>query len=263
MRNFFTKLHLISGLIISLLLFTTVLNAQTAGNLTFSVTTTSTGNYSPKHVVAIWIEKADGTFVKTKLKKAATRVQWLNQWVLKSGSNVVDAITGSTISSHQTENIVWNGSDINGLVVADGNYKLWIQMAWANTNGPTYSIDFVKGPSVAHITPANQTNYLNMILDWSPAVGILESKKSETFSVSPNPITSQSTVNYSLTELSDVTIGLYDINGKLITLLTDENQKAGDYSISLSLNGILNPGMYFVKMNTGKAEHTSKIFILE
>ena len=59
-------------LFITIFLAGIALNAQTNGSLTFSVTTTSTGNYSPKHVVAIWIEKNDGTFVKTKLR-----------WVLK------------------------------------------------------------------------------------------------------------------------------------------------------------------------------------
>ncbi|MFZ4741786.1 MAG: hypothetical protein ACOYLE_11540, partial [Bacteroidales bacterium] len=60
MRNIF--------LLFTFLLVSIQLNAQTTGNLTFSVTTTSTGSFSPRHVIAIWIEKSDGTFVKTKLK---------------------------------------------------------------------------------------------------------------------------------------------------------------------------------------------------
>ena len=245
-------------------LFVKSLQAQTAGTLTFSVTTTSTGNFSPRHVIAIWIEKSDGTFVKTRLKKAATRVQYLNQWVSKSGSNVVDAVTGSTVSSHQTENITWNATDVSGTLVADGDYKLWIQMAWANSNGPTYNIAFTKNATSAHITPANQTNYLNMVLDWTPnTVGIAENQNQSAFTVSPNPVTSQSSINYSLKELSDVTIGLYDVTGKLINVLFDDNQTAGNYSLSLASKGKLKPGTYFVKMNTGKTQHTERILILQ
>lgn len=237
------------------------LNAQTNGSLTFSVTTTSTGNYSPRHVVAIWIEKADGTFIKTKLKRANTRVQWLNQWVTKSGQNVVDAITGSTINAHQTENIVWNATDVNAAVVPDGDYKLWIQMAWANTNGPTYSIPFTKGATAVNLNPANQTNFTNMSLVWTPnTTGINENNAAKLFSVYPNPIRNQSKINYNLKENSDVTISLIDINGKLVKVLADENQKAGSYS--LQINNDLKSGVYFVKMNTGKAQFTERIVVL-
>jgi hypothetical protein len=237
------------------------LNAQTNGSLTFSVTTTSTGNYSPKHVVAIWIEKADGTFIKTKLKRANTRVQWLNQWVTKSGQNVVDAITGSTINAHQTENIVWNATNVNAAVVPDGDYKLWIQMAWANANGPTYSIPFTKGANAVNLNPANQTNFTNMSLVWTPnTTSINEINAVKLFSIYPNPINNQSKINYNLKENSDVTISLIDINGKLVKVLTDENQKAGSYS--LQINNDLKSGVYFVKMNTGKAQFTERIVVL-
>ncbi|NVN95699.1 MAG: DUF2271 domain-containing protein [Bacteroidetes bacterium] len=251
-------------LTISFNLFTKSLQAQTTGNLTFSVTTTSTGNFSPRHVIAIWIEKSDGTFVKTKLKKAAARVQYLNQWVAKSGSNVVDATTGATVSAHQTESITWNATDVTGATVADGDYKLWIQMAWSNNNGPTYSIAFTKNATAAHITPADQTNYTGMVLDWTPnTAGIAENQNQSTFTVTPNPVTSQSSINYSLKELTDVTIGLYDVTGKLINVLFDDNQTAGNYSLSLASEEKLKPGTYFVKMNTGKTQHTERVLILK
>lgn len=237
------------------------LNAQTNGTLTFSVTTTSTGNFSPKHVVAIWIEKADGTFIKTKLKRANSRVQYLNQWVTKSGQNVVDATTSATINAHQTENITWNATDVNAAVVPDGDYKLWIQMAWANTNGPTYSIPFTKGASAVNLTPANQTNYTNMSLVWTPnTTGINENNSEKLFSVYPNPISNQSKISYNLKENSDVTISLIDANGKLIKVLTDENQVAGNYN--LQLGSKLKAGIYFIKMNTGKTQFTERIVVL-
>ncbi len=240
------------------------LNAQTLGSLNFTVTTTSTGNYSPKHVLAIWIEKADGTFVKTNLKKANARVQWLNQWVAKSGSNVVDAVTGSTINTHQTESITWNATDVNGSVVADGDYKLWVQMAWANSNGPTFSIPFTKGANSVHLTPANQTNYLNMVLDWTPnTTGISENLKQTLFSVFPNPFNNKTAINYTLNSITDVSICLYDISGKLVKLLVNQNQNAGSYSLPINADGELKAGNYILKMNTGKSFYSEKILILE
>jgi hypothetical protein len=251
-------------LFITIFIASITLNAQTNGSLTFSVTTTSTGNYSPKHVVAIWIEKNDGTFVKTKLKRAATRVQWLNQWVSKSAQNVIDATTSATISSHQTETITWNATDVNGTLVPDGDYKVWIQMAWANSNGPTYSIPFTKGISPVNLAPANQTNYTNMSLIWTPnTIGISENSPKNIFTICPNPVTAQSNLNYSLNDFSDVTINMYDITGKLVRVLFDGNQNAGNYSLPISLNGKVKHGIYFIKFYTGKNQYTENVLILE
>lgn len=246
---------------IFIILTSILVNAQTAGNLTFSVTTTSTGNFSPKHVIAIWIEKADGTFIKTKLKRAATRVQYLNQWVAKSGSNVVDATTSATVSSHQTENITWNGTDVNGSIVPDGDYLLWIQMAWANTNGPTYSIPFTKGLSNVHLTPANQTNYLNMVLDWvANTTSTNEIKSLKQLSISPNPVKDYFNITYELNENSDVTLGIYDANAKFVDVVLDGLQIQGKHL--LKINKKLKSGIYFIKIQAGKSQYSQKFIVL-
>lgn len=144
--------------------------AQTAGTLTFSVTTTSTGNYSPKNVFALWLETASGSFVKTKMRYGVAREHDLVLWLQKSGGNVVDATTGATLNSHGTRTISWNGTDINGNLVPDGDYKVWMEMAWYNTPpaGPNNNVTFTKAGSTVHLTPTNTTNFLSQVLDWVP-----------------------------------------------------------------------------------------------
>jgi hypothetical protein len=237
--------------------------AQTAGTLTFSVTTTEpSGGYTNKFVLAVWIRDNAGNFVKTKIKYAAARVQYLNVWVSNSGSNVVDATTGSTRTAHQTFTISWNATDVSAALVPDGDYQVWMQMADQNVNGATNSITFTKGTSAVHLTPANSGNFTNLVLDWAPlGVGIDENNSNVKFSVTPNPVTCESNINYTVNNLSDVTISVYDINGKLVKVLFDQNQEAGNYSLPLSLN--VNPGVYFVKMNTGNTQHSERILITE
>ena len=71
--------------------------------LTVSVTTSTTGgNYSPKHVVAIWVENSAGTFVKTLTVYAEARKYDLTNWNSISGGNVTDATTGATQSNFGT-----------------------------------------------------------------------------------------------------------------------------------------------------------------
>ena len=80
--------------------------AQTEGTLTVSLTTSSAGgNYSPRNIVAIWIEDDNGNFVKTLMAYANVRKTHLNTWEASTSAagsiyNVVDAITGVTKTSH-------------------------------------------------------------------------------------------------------------------------------------------------------------------
>jgi len=145
-------------------------SGATAGTVSFTVKTVSAGgNYAPKHVLAIWIEK-DGVFVKTSKAMANQRKQYLYTWRASSNYNVVDAITGSTINSHQTHTIEWDCTDLNGNIVPDGNYTLRIEFTDKHAQGPLYSIDFAKGTEPFVLTPPNQTNYINMQFSYTPEV---------------------------------------------------------------------------------------------
>ncbi len=145
-------------------------SVATAGTVSFTVTTLPAGgNYAPKHVLAIWIEK-DGVFVKTRKAMANARKQYLYTWKASSNYNVVDAITGSTLNSHQTHTITWDCTGLDGNVVPDGNYTLKIEFTDKHAQGPLYSIDFVKGTEAVVLTPPNQTNYINMSFSYTPQI---------------------------------------------------------------------------------------------
>lgn len=170
-----------------------ILSAQTAGTFTLSLNTTSTGGYSPKHLIAIWIENNSPNFVKTKLMQSSDgNLDHLGQWTSRTGSNTVDAITGATLSTHGNVTVVWNGTDVNGTVVADGIYTVWVEMAWGSslTTGKTYTtFTFTKGASTFHSAPADLTNFTGITLDWVPGIATAIEKIAETSNVVlfPNP----------------------------------------------------------------------------
>lgn len=144
-------------------------SGSTPGMVSFTVTTLPAGgNYAPKHVLAVWIEK-DGVFVKTRLARANQRKQYLYTWRAASNYNVVDAVTGSTLNSHQTHTIEWDCTDLNGVVVPDGNYTLKIEFTDKHAQGPLYSIDFVKGGESISLTPPNQPYFINMSFSYTPS----------------------------------------------------------------------------------------------
>jgi len=172
-----------------------LLTAQTSGTLSVSVTTSSAGgNYAPRNVLAIWIEDNSGKFVKTLLAYANTRKTHLNTWEAStttagSAFNSVDAITGSTQSSHATRTCSWNGNDYSGKPVADGDFKVRMELTDKNATGNSASFTFTKGPNTQKLSPANVPSFSSISVNWTTSVTGLnpEATLSNTFVVYPNP----------------------------------------------------------------------------
>ncbi len=275
MKNKLTRMLVMTAFMISPLFFNSGVNAQTAGTMTFTVTTTFTGGgWGNRHNFVVWIENSSAAFVKTRILYGG-ETDHLLEWSSKTPSmSTVDATTGSTKNAnpYTYSGIIWIGNDLTGLapnytLLADGTYTVAMELAWGSskvlgTGRQIYRVSFTKGPSPQTVTPANQTNFTNMTLQWTPlGVGITENNQKFYFNVTPNPATSQSTINYSINEASNVGVKLYDINGNLVDVIFDGKQDAGNHSMPLSLKGKLAPGIYFVKMYTGNSEHTERIMV--
>ncbi|HPF98784.1 MAG TPA: DUF2271 domain-containing protein [Kiritimatiellia bacterium] len=188
--RFKTLMLVVTGLIASAGL---VMAVSTDGTATFRVSTKSySGAYSPNHVLAIWVTDAQTNFVKTLKRQAATRIRYLYQWGDVSKSNVVDAITGATLGSHQTHTLTWNCRDVSNVVVPDGTYRFYVEFTEDNGQGPwtsTSIVSFVKGGSSVTSYPPSQANFTNMMIVYIPASipnssipGTLQAEDYSTFS---------------------------------------------------------------------------------
>lgn len=183
-----SSLSLLLILIITLTGFKSPENNNTklasGGELNFTVrTVTQNGNYAPKHVLAIWIEY-NNEFVKTRLRKANQRKQYLYTWkatTTAAGSpyNVVDAITGSTINSHTTHSVSWDCLDLEGNIVPDGEYTVWVEFTEKHAQGPLYSLSFTKGPDAQSFTPADETYFKDIELEFIPVTAEFNSNTTE------------------------------------------------------------------------------------
>lgn len=143
---------------------------NTPGTVSFTVKTVSAGGtYAPKHVLAIWVER-DGEFVKTRKAMANQRKQYLYTWKAVSNYNVVDAITGSTLTSHQTHTVEWDCTDLNGNVVADRTYKIRIEFTDKHAQGPLFEIEFNKGTEAITLTPPDEQYFKNIEFSYEPEI---------------------------------------------------------------------------------------------
>jgi hypothetical protein len=75
------------------------------------------------------------------------------------------------------------------------------------------------------------------------------SKKVFDFKLIPNPFTENSSIQYTITESSQLTIELLDNLGKRVSILLDETQLPSTYTINLDSKKLgITKGIYFVRM---------------
>ena len=238
--------------LLATVLFPIICFSQTSGTLSISVTTSETGgNYAPKNVVAIWVEDEGNSFVKTLLAYAANRKTHLNMWEMSttnygSAFNVVDAITGATLSNHATRTCVWDGTDVDGNIVTDGTYYVNFELTDKNSTGNHLYMPFTKGALPETLTPDNYPSFSNVLVEWTPESSSIENLYSDIDFFYPNPTSGM--IYISDKNVSEITV--HSVTGQLIYSGTESEIDLGNES----------KGIYFVRVILGDIIKSGKIY---
>jgi hypothetical protein len=228
-------------------------SSQTSGTLTFTVTTTShTGQYGSDHVVAVWLEYANGAFLKTKLRRANTNHTINNHLpVWKANNphkNVIDATTAATLTTYTTPiTITWNATDTNAALVPDGVIRVLIEESWEEgaSGRDTTSVKFIKGTSAVHLTPANTANFTSMVLDWNPtATAVQDNKQDPNIIVYPTISTGLVNIDFEQNNAGTL-IQVVNINGQKV--FEEKVIQGSTEQKTIDLSNCAN-GMYFVRI---------------
>lgn len=139
-------------------------------SFTFDVTTLNDyGTYSPYNVEAAWIMGPGNKFIRTLELHGYYRTIHLVNWNAASHGNQVDAVTGATLYSQpQTHHDTWDCTDVNGNVVPNGAYNVYVEFTSNDTAygyGPSEvtHVGFQVG-SPQNLNPPNQRYFTNMHL---------------------------------------------------------------------------------------------------
>lgn len=80
----------------------------------------------------------------------------------------------------------------------------------------------------------------------------------------PNPFNPTTNIQYQVSSSSNVTLKVYDVLGKEVAVLVNEEKQAGRYSVQLSANSYqLSSGMYFYKLTAGNYSTTKKMLLMK
>ncbi len=157
--------------------------AQTDGGARLETTILDYGGSSAKHWTVVWVTGPSGAFIKSLRRQgpAWTDNHWDDHCLVwnsaRGGSQFLDGYSSATATTYAGTNspiiLTWNCRDASNNLMADGNYKFWVQYAEDNGQGPytTSGLLWSKGPGAATNTYATQgANFSNMKVVWTPNV---------------------------------------------------------------------------------------------
>jgi len=126
--------------------------------------------------------------------------------------------------------------------------------------------DPVNSISVARNICAAVRNYYNQNLPISNIDGISEKTSVPLnyilFQNYPNPFNPITTIKYQLKFSGWITLKIYDILGREVAVIVNEEKPAGDYSVTFNADK-LSSGIYFYKIQTGNFVNTKKMILLK
>lgn len=139
--------------------------SRPAPGCTFRITTRSQGGrYAPKNIGAIWIERADGTWVKTLKVWAGVRLRYLTTYLKTNTTrDTTDALTSATLRQHTTHEVKWELSQL----AADGDYRVRVEVTDRSGVGQLLSVPFSKSGEALTVSPDDTEFFVDVELSCS------------------------------------------------------------------------------------------------
>ncbi len=78
----------------------------------------------------------------------------------------------------------------------------------------------------------------------------------------PNPANNSTTVQWSLTQETAVTMQILDITGRVVGTVFSKTEEAGSYTTAIDVQQWnLSPGQYFIQLHTTTGVQTTKLLV--
>jgi hypothetical protein len=78
--------------------------------------------------------------------------------------------------------------------------------------------------------------------------------------IAPNPLSNSATISFSLDQLKKVSLKIFDLNGRLVTILADKVFDDGEHSIDWKAEDV-SAGIYFLQVQSVEFSKTEKLIV--
>ena len=99
-------------------------------------------------------------------------------------------------------------------------------------------------------------DYIVVIID-----GLEEYSVISSLVIGPNPVTKNTTISFTLKNACNVVIDIYDLTGKMVRSIHNQQHQAGELTIPCVLD--VKDSIYFIHLQAGKNHLTQKIVVLQ
>ena len=199
-----------------------------------------------------------GAYLDIKTNDPNTTITWTFTNVAPAGSYYIAFGFRLEYASPKYQFISVNGVPVDTMMFA-GSTSAWLE------NG--INVDLVAGQNTVQMKLswgwmdldylAVPTHVLTSVQAASPmprSFSLLQNY--------PNPFNPTTTINYAIPTSQHVRISLFDVLGRQIAILTDQNQHAGFYSVAFDADK-LSSGVYFYRIEAGSFIQTKKMLLLK
>lgn len=192
-----------------------------------------------------WLIQTSGT---AENLRSVRFVDNLRGWAGGSNGVILTTSNGGSVWNLQNSN---TDRCINTLFFVNQN------LGWAGgANGTLLKYNNQFGPPSTDVSSTSDDTGLTKNSDGIiPTVNSLQQNY-------PNPFNPRTTINYSLEQSGLVSLRIYDITGREVASLVNENKSAGNYSVDFNA-GNLASGMYIYILKSGNFIQTKKLLLLK
>ncbi len=196
--------------------------------------------------------------------------------------SVVTPNGGESVGVGSVLDIQWNQSDDIGVVHVEillstnGGADFDQVIAEGALNGSfNWTVDALAGSTnrvkvICHDTAGNSTEAVsaaNFTIGGVSAVGDVPAGRVALAQNAPNPFNPRTEIKFSVPTDQDVTLRIYNVEGRLVRTLIQGRQVAGAHSVMWSgqddQGGMVASGLYFYRLNTDSGTLTRKMTLLK
>jgi len=235
-------------------------DGENNGNLKFIARTENPSETVARKAVA-YISNLDQSVVKEVTITQSNEVSALN---LSEDEILIGAGEGSITEFDVSSNISWKTYDYASWLKVDpdfgeGDGKILLTALSENSSSADVRSDtvYIQAGGLIKKVIVRQ----NTLVDIKSTFKELP-KKYSLLQNYPNPFNPASEINYSIVKPSRVSLKVYDILGKDVLELVNENQGTGNYKVSVEA-GQLPSGIYFYRLQAGDFVETKKMILLK
>jgi flagellar hook assembly protein FlgD len=183
-----------------------------------------------------------GTDIGFSLPKNST----VSMWIEDTQGHIVDSLILRNLLAGLYR-VHWSSKDQNGSYITSGTYVCKIK---ASSENPSAVFDSSIQMHFQKITGVQEN---------TSVVYPSSFQLSQNY---PNPFNPTTIINFSVPKTGLVTIKVYDVLGREVRTLINENKPVGNYKVEFNANK-LTSGIYFYRMESGSYSQTNKLILLK